>query len=896
MKKTLLLLAAFFTITLASAQFTDGDYTFTVVGSDAYVSATTATGDVTFPTSATNSATATTYNVTGVHGNLSSSGTGSSITSVTIPLGYKTFQANCFRGMSSMTSIVFLDGETFGDKAFRNVDSLESVILPPNPITSFGIQMFWQSDNLSSLDLGGLTSLPNQAFKACPALTTLTIPETMTSFEENSFQGSSVVTLILEGSTPPIINALWDGIPANITAYVPTNNVTDYQNAAIWEDMSIKDVAILQDSQVTVNTLADFKAASQFSDREITLASGSYNLEDDLPSGSRVITISGSNNIITLTGAYIEVPVGCINETYFVVTGNNNTIIGGEIEDTYNNGLTEITDFSAYNQDRDNLAYGLGGDAVVTISGTDNLLDGFTLTTRGSFPYGYGSIYGIGAGNTFGLNKRCGILINGPRNTIDNVVLHQRAFGHGIFMQGDADETVIKNTTVDGRVRATGELYNETNTYDLPYRSNYLMPHEDDRPVPTDEYHSLSEDAFRAYTGSGSTTVENCTADKMRGGFRFYLGGAATISNSMATDCGSSNFNLPSNSGIISDSSGNFSYAPLTDNAGNKNGYNAEWTIIPSPHATGPHNLMDLTGSNHTIVFHRTEGPIDTTDRAIVITGNNSDIVNETEYDIVLESGASGNTITSCGGGTVTDNGTNNTIITFVTCQEMNDACPKTAALMEGECYDSMSGVETENCSEGGLNLSYIANGDWVKFDSIDLEGIKSVNARTSSKSDGGYIEVRTDAVAGSLIATIPVSNTGNWQSWGTESVGLTSFAGGIHDVYFVFKSPNTGSIFNVNWFSFSATSLSVKSNTLADNIDLYPNPTTNKLLVSLVNAQLNNNTKIELYSISGQKVLEVSSISKGVTILDLTRVQSGIYLLKVSDKSHVITKKVVKL
>ena len=893
MKKTLLLLIAFLTVTVVSAQFTVGDYTFTVVGADAYVSATTATGDVTFPSSATDSATSTTYNVTGVHSNLINSGSG--ITSVVIPLGYKTFQANCFRGMTSMKSIVFHDGETFGDKAFRNLDSLESVVLPPNVITSFGVQMFWQSDNLSSVDLGGLTSLATQAFRDCPALTQLTIPATLTSFASNSFQSTNIITLIVEGAVPATIDAGWNGVPSNITAYVPTDNVADYQNAAIWGDMSIKDKAILLDTQVVVSTLADFKVAAQFSDREITLASGNYNLEDDLASGSRVITISGSNNIITLTGAYIEVPVGCVKETYFVVTGNNNTIIGGEIEDTYDNGLTEITDFSAYNQDREKLAYGLRGDAVMTISGTDNLLDGFTLTTRGSFPYGYGSIYGIGAGNTFGLDKRCGILINGPRNTIDNVVLHQRAFGHGIFMQGDADETVIKNTTVDGRVRATGELYNETNTYDLPYRSNYLMPHEDDRPVPTDEYHSLSEDAFRAYTGSGSTIVENCTADKMRGGFRFYLGGAATISNSMATDCGSSNFNLPANSGVITDSSGNFAYAPLTDNAGNKNGYNAEWTIIPSPHATGPHNLMDLTGSNHTIVFHRTPGPIDTTERAIVVTGSGSNITNETEYDIILESGTSGNTITSCGGGTVTDNGTNNTIITFSSCEEMNDACPKTAALMEAECYDSMSGVNIEVATE---NVGNIHQDDWVKFNNIDLTGMQTVSAASSARNDrGGYIEVRVGSTIGELIGIIPATFNGQWHDYSEPvTVGLDIFKIGVYDVYFVFKGTETGALFNVDWFSFSGVSLSVDSNDLINNVSIYPNPTTDKITVSLVNTNLDDSAKITLYTLSGQKVMEVSPVNNSDTLLDLTHIQNGVYVLKIGDQYSVTTRKVVKM
>lgn len=410
-------------------------------------------------------------------------------------------------------------------------------------------------------------------------------------------------------------------------------------------------------AQVNVNSLEGLRTAVQGSDQEIIMQAGNYNLED-LNVRIREITCSGSNNTINLTGVYVAVPVGSISETYFVISGNNNTVIGGEFEDVYRSGITEIIDFSAYNQDRNNLANGLG-DANVEVSGTDNLIDGLKLTVRGSFPYGYGSMYGINGTNIFGLDKHSGLVINGPRNTLDNVELQQRAFGHGIFMQGDADETVIKNTLVEGRVRPTGDLYQENKAYDLPSRAGFKMPYEDNRALPTDEVHSLSEDGIRQYTGVGSITVENCTVKKMRGGIRLYLGGKATVTNSASIDCGTTNWNLPNNA-VVTKSSGNFAYASLSDFRLSRNGMNIEWTIIPSPHATGPHNLVDLLGSNHNIVFHRTPGPIDTDLRPIVISGDNSTIVNETEYPIILESGAVNNTIISCG--SVTDNGRNNVI------------------------------------------------------------------------------------------------------------------------------------------------------------------------------------------------------------------------------------------
>jgi hypothetical protein len=76
--------------------------------------------------------------------------------------------------------------------------------------------------------------------------------------------------------------------------------------------------------------------------------------------------------------------------------------------------------------------------------------------------------------------------------------------------------------------------------------------------------------------------------------------------------------------------------------------------------AVGPHNVADIQGNGHNIVFHRSEGPIDKEVRPIVVTGDDSNIRNETEYSIILEASASGNTVFSVG--PVTDHGANNSV------------------------------------------------------------------------------------------------------------------------------------------------------------------------------------------------------------------------------------------
>ena len=218
---------------------------------------------------------------------------------------------------------------------------------------------------------------------------------------------------------------------------------------------------------------------------------------------------------------------------------------------------------------------------------------------------------------------------------------------------------MIKNTLVEGVMRPSKDLYLETDPKDLPARSNYKLPRSRNSPIPKDIMLPLAEDGIRVYSRGGSVTVENCKVKKMRGGIRVYLASHATVRNSVAIDCGSTNFNLPRRGKIVG-SSGNFAYAPLSDFRLAKSGQEIELTILPSPHAIGSHNVADVLGDGHRIVFHRSEGPLDKNLRPIVVEGDDSTIRNETEYPIILQPSANGNTVVSFG--SVTDHGTNNKV------------------------------------------------------------------------------------------------------------------------------------------------------------------------------------------------------------------------------------------
>ena len=129
---------------------------------------------------------------------------------------------------------------------------------------------------------------------------------------------------------------------------------------------------------------------------------------------------------------------------------------------------------------------------------------------------------------------------------------------------------------------------------------------------------------------------------------------------------------------------------------------------------------------------------------------------------------------------------------------------------IEAESFDDQVGVRTENASDagGGQNIGYLANDDWARYGRVDFgEGADEVTARLASAVDSeGQLEVRLDAVDGPLVASVPMENTGGWQSWESVDVPLTETVTGVHDLYLrVANEPSGQEIGNINWLTFSA-------------------------------------------------------------------------------------------
>jgi hypothetical protein len=123
----------------------------------------------------------------------------------------------------------------------------------------------------------------------------------------------------------------------------------------------------------------------------------------------------------------------------------------------------------------------------------------------------------------------------------------------------------------------------------------------------------------------------------------------------------------------------------------------------------------------------------------------------------------------------------------------------------EAETIAWASGVETEPASEGGMNVGWIANGDWIRVKGAAFgAGATSVSARVASAASGGRIEFRLDGLNGTLVGTCDAPGTGGWQTWTTVSCPVTG-ATGTHDLYLRFTG-GSGNLFNLNWWQFSGS------------------------------------------------------------------------------------------
>jgi hypothetical protein len=120
----------------------------------------------------------------------------------------------------------------------------------------------------------------------------------------------------------------------------------------------------------------------------------------------------------------------------------------------------------------------------------------------------------------------------------------------------------------------------------------------------------------------------------------------------------------------------------------------------------------------------------------------------------------------------------------------------------EAENYSSMSGIQTEATTDvdGGLNVGFIDNGDWMNYTlNVYAAGTFKLDLRVAAMFAGAKIQIlKSDGVT--VLATVNVPATGDWQNWTTVSTTVALPAG----TQTIRLKSMTATNWNINWFQFS--------------------------------------------------------------------------------------------
>ena len=117
---------------------------------------------------------------------------------------------------------------------------------------------------------------------------------------------------------------------------------------------------------------------------------------------------------------------------------------------------------------------------------------------------------------------------------------------------------------------------------------------------------------------------------------------------------------------------------------------------------------------------------------------------------------------------------------------------------IEAENYSDQQGIQTETCKdiEGGRNVGYIDDGDWIDYKIyVNKPGKYRIDYRTSSKSATGELVLK---IGDNTLTKTTIRPTNDWQVWSTVSSDNFLLEKGIYTLrLYALKGD-----FNLNWFS----------------------------------------------------------------------------------------------
>ncbi len=242
--------------------------------------------------------------------------------------------------------------------------------------------------------------------------------------------------------------------------------------------------------------------------------------------------------------------------------------------------------------------------------------------------------------------------------------------------------------------------------------------------------------------------------------------------------------------------------------------------------------------------------------------------------------------------------------VDYVRVYQLTNAPAPTATLIQAEAYSAMKGVQVETTTDtgGGQNVAYIDQTDWMVYNNINFptSGNYTLEYRVASPSGG---TLSSDLNAGSIqLGNVPIPATGGWQTWRTVSKTVYINAGTYN---FGVYAQTSG--WNLNWIRITRASTSsavtaapttaaVTTGASLTDLVVYPNPypAGATLTIQLPSQNLPTPSHIQIMDMSGKQLWQTTAFGSEVQVDRGLQLQSGMYLIQVTNPTAKSVKKLV--
>ncbi|CAH8281496.1 putative secreted protein (Por secretion system target) [Mariniflexile fucanivorans] len=661
----------------------------------------------------------------------------------------------------------------------------------------------------------------------------------------------------------------------------------------------------LEAQTITVNSLEDLLPYLKLDNVDVKLAPGDYSINAfDITAGkfsNPLFLFEGSDSTYDFTDVKISINTLVLTKfgnnevNELQILGNNNVLKNLTIEDI---GTTAPSDRAQ----------------SIIMDGRDNRIEGFNLTVRGSYPYGYGDAFGKGGGAVIAHNKHSGVLIRGLRNHLKDCNIISRSYGHIVFMQA-ASYPTIEGCYIEGEMRTTDDMLLEENTGSPADNVDFMTDW--GYRLPPGYMMSLQEGGIRAYNagttyidgveiqrGTDNPTVKDCTIKNARTGVTLvHATGTKHVENVTLIGC-EQGYSI--GSGTVINCSGDAQYGPVLSFAysSDKN-TDIDINVLPAegPYYNGSGTVAYIGGSAHNITLHGNDpnanlkiqvGGDKNNVRVLgepfnqnPLTASNLVLNNQTDFPVVLDAMSSNVTGESCG--EITDNGTSNNVVDCGETVTFPD--PSAIYLINNPRWTARLGAD------GGNEVLMLAETASTTTAQWKFTPVPSESGYYYMDCVGGGDKPRVTANDGSVSIMQASTVTDDSAKWRFDLYDGDLFhitnkndkrLRGVDTYVDIVETDSNGSYTR---FSFTSMTLNTNDVVLEEDITIFPVPTS-----GVLNIQFRKSVsgKVELLDITG-KILISSSIKNRNTTLNLSNFPTGIYIARIYSGESVSTKKIVK-